>query len=143
MRTKFSVPQFIDIEDKILGPITVRQFCIVLIDAFVLFLVYKLFDFSFFVVIGIVLTIIGVVLAFVKVNGAPFHFFLLNIVQTSKRPRHRVWNKDLTTKELRSILAQKPEPLPPQKVRKEALTSSRLSELSLVVNTGGVYNPEE
>ena len=38
MPEKFVVPQFIDNEDKILGPITVRQFLILLVATFVIFI---------------------------------------------------------------------------------------------------------
>ncbi|KKS92044.1 MAG: hypothetical protein UV69_C0039G0006, partial [Parcubacteria group bacterium GW2011_GWE2_43_12] len=31
---QFVVPQFIDVEDKIIGPITVRQFIIIMVGGF-------------------------------------------------------------------------------------------------------------
>ena len=143
MRTKFAVPQFIDIEDKILGPVTVRQFIILLVTTFVLFIFFKIFDFSLFLVVGGIFGTFGGVLAFLKVNGAPFHFFLLNMIQTGKRPRLRVWNKNLSHKELLAILHEPPEPPPIEKIKKTPLTTSRLSELTLIVNTGGSFNPED
>lgn len=38
---QFLVPQFIDVENKIIGPLTVRQFVIFLIAAGFIFLVLK------------------------------------------------------------------------------------------------------
>ena len=140
---QYVVPQFIDVEDKILGPITVRQFVIVLVDVGIMFVVYKLASLGLMILINLPLLCIGIVLAFMKVNGMPFHYFLLNLIQTLKSPNIQVWNKEYTDAELRSFMEVKPPPPPAPKVRKEAPTTSRLSELSLQVNTGGAYQPEE
>lgn len=142
MPGQYTVPQFIDVEDKILGPLTTRQFVIILVMFGIDFLLYRLFQFGFFLLFGIPVFVSGVTLAFARVNGQPFHFFLLNLVQTYRRPAVRVWNKDLSDAELRMLISRPSPPAPPIKVRKEALSTSKLSELSLVVNTGGVYRPE-
>lgn len=142
MAEQYVVPQFIDVEDKILGPITARQFVIMLIDIGIMFIVFKLLTIGLMILINFILLSIGIVLAFVKVNGMPFHFFLLNIIATTKNPNIRVWNKEYTDIELRSFMNVKPPPPPPQKVYKEAPTTSRLTELALQVNTGGAYQPE-
>ncbi|MDD4995289.1 MAG: PrgI family protein [Patescibacteria group bacterium] len=143
MPEKFVVPQFIDVEDKIFGPITTRQFVILLVDGLFVFIAFKLLEKILFIPAAILLLGAGGLLAFIKVNGMPFHFFLLNIIQTMKRPSLRVWDKTPSNTELRAYIS-KPEvkaaPVPP---KKEPLTTSRLSELSLIVNTGGLYKPEE
>ena len=141
--SQYVVPQFIDVEDKILGPMTVRQFVIILIDVGIMFVVFKLTSLGLMILINLPLLMIGIVLAFVRVNGMPFHYFLLNLIQTTKNPNIRVWNKEYTVTELRSFIDVKPPPPPPKKVYKEAPTTSRLSELTLQVNTGGAYQPEE
>ncbi len=145
---QFVVPQFIDVEDKIIGPITVRQFGILMLDGLIMFIVYAVFNHAYAIVADVVLLIGGIVLAFVRVNGQPFHFFLLNVLQTARRkpflqPDVRVWNKDLTDAEIIALSKVEITPPPPPKPYKEAPTTSRLSELALQVNTGGVYNPEE
>jgi hypothetical protein len=143
MPQKYVVPQFIDIEDKILGPVTVRQFVILLIDVFVIAATYAALTFIPFLILGIIELCLGIVLAFVKVNGQPFHFFLLNVMQTFRRPNLRVWDKRQPDAVLRALISEKPAPPPPTKVRKEPLAGSRLSELTLVVNTGGAYRPDD
>lgn len=141
--SQFVVPQFIDVEDKILGPLTVRQFVILLIIFGIDFLIFKLADFALFLLAGIPLFAFGVVLAFIKVNGQPFHYYLLNLLQYLRHPKLKVWNKELADSELRELIFAKPPPPPPPKIVKEALVASKLAELSLIVNTGGVYQPEE
>lgn len=141
--SQYVVPQFIDVEDKILGPVTVRQFVIILIDFGIMFIVFKLASLGLMVLINLPLLGTGLVLAFVRINGMPFHYFLLNLVQTVKNPNVRVWDKEYTDVELKSFMNVKPPPPPPKKIYKEAPTTSRLSELTLQVNTGGAYTPEE
>lgn len=139
---QFTVPQFIDSEDKILGPVTARQFIIMLVVMMVDALLFKLAPFLWFLVFGVPLFAVGVIVAFVPVNGQPFHFFLLNLVQTFRRPGLRVWDKNLTTAELRAYLVKPPEAPPAPPPRKGPIDRSRLQELTLLVNTGGMYKPE-
>ena len=141
--SQFVVPQFIDVEDKILGPITTRQFAILMVTALVMFIIYKILYIWYAVAVDVTLLGAALVLSFVRINGQPFHYFLLNFLQTFRRPNTRVWNKELTDAEI-IALAKVEIPLPPPpKVYKEAPTTSRLSELALIVNTGGVYHPED
>jgi hypothetical protein len=79
--------------------------------------------------------------AFLKINGMPFHFFILNFLQTLKKPSLRVWNlidRESEVDEDNQVVAEKKEPLPPPKL----YTASRLTELSLTVDTEGVYREE-
>ena len=101
MPDKFIVPQFIDNEDKILGPVTVRQFVLSLAGAFAIFLEYRLLTLPFFIFSGLLTVGIVGMFGFMKVNGQPFHIFFLNAVQTLLRPPLRVWDKNPTDAELR------------------------------------------
>jgi len=46
---QFVVPQFIDVEDKIFGPVTTRQFVILLIAGLIIFIAFKLADITLFI----------------------------------------------------------------------------------------------
>jgi hypothetical protein len=143
MPDQYVVPQFIDAEDKIFGPVTARQFIILMVTGLLDFLLFKLLSFVWFLVAGVPILMIGGTIAFVRINGQPFHFFILNAIQTLKKPHVRVWDKTLTDTQLREYMKQEAPPPPVVTVRKIHSASSRLQELSLVVNTGGVYRPEE
>lgn len=133
------MPQFIDVENKIFGPITTRQFLIMMVGAMIDFLVYKLFYTNTAIIIMIVVTLLFMVVAFLRINGMPFHIFFVNMFQTVVRSGVRVWQKQPVTS------------LPPaekMEVRKEfipkaAISASRLSSLSLLINTGGAYKEED
>lgn len=138
---QFVVPQFIDVEDKILGPLSVRQFIILIIGTGLIFAAYRFADFSLFVAEAITILCLTMAFAFLRVNGRPFHFFLVNLFQTLRKPKLRVWRRVISRDDLRL-----PKVTPPPKQQlapKPPLTASRLTELSLIVDTGGVYKQEE
>lgn len=144
MATQYIVPQFIDVEDKILGPLAVRQFIIILggvgliVGAYQL--VYKFanqFGVFLFSAFGILVGMIA--FAFIKVNGRPFHQFLLNVLQSLKNPRMRLWNNEVGER-----LAYRREPPPPPPIpTKQPLTQTKLAQLSMLVDTGGAYHEDE
>jgi len=138
---QFTVPQFIDVESKIIGPITTRQFLIFLGAAIIIGISYRLFDFSLFLTITIVIVVISSIFAFLKVNGRPFHFFVLNFIQTLGRSNVRVWNHRLSSIDQHAKEPEiKKEEAP---IVKEVYQSSRLADLSLVVDTKGRYRGED
>lgn len=138
---QFVVPQFIDVEDKILGPLTVRQFILILFWGIFGFLLSKMFSMITFIFIAIFWSAFIFMLAFVKINGRPFHYFILSILQSLRLPKLRVWHKEDTEYEYRFAMPAAVKPKAPI-ATKQALTASRLTELSLVVDTGGAYTEE-
>lgn len=140
---QFTVPQFIDVEDKIIGPLTTRQFLIELTGFIIIGISYKFFDFTLFVTSGILIFAISGVFAFFKINGRPFHFFVLNFIQTLKRPPLRIWNHQINKVE--AVFERdeiKSDNFIPA-VTPKTYASSRLSELALIVDTKGVYKGED
>ena len=141
MEDKFIVPQFIDAEDKIWGPITVRQFVIVLVGGLLVFIAYKLADFSLFIFETIIIIALVAIFAFYKYNGAPFHVFAFNFIQTIKKPKSRIWGKQevpVITYHTKNEGATAPPP-----PRKPLVSNKKISELSLVIDTGGIYKGEK
>lgn len=143
MPEKFIVPQFIDSEDKILGPITVRQFLICIAATFIVFIEYSIFTLAPFILTALPTVGIAAVFAFLKINGQPFHLFFVNFLQTYSRPMLRVWDKRLNDYEIKALAQRAAEVPPPPPPAKIAPSSTRLRDLALTVNTGGVYNAEE
>ena len=143
MPAQFVVPQFIDVEDKIIGPITTRQFVLLLVPLLLSTLFWKIFSFTLFIILTVPMMMVFGLLAFAKINGMPVHFFILNLLQSFRRPRLRIWDKTMTNEELLQRVKKEEAPPPPPAPSKAPLSSSRLHELTLVVNTGGVYRPEE
>ena len=140
---QFTVPQFIDNEDKILGPITVRQFLIVVVAAILVAIAYAVLAFWYFVAATVVIALLTGIIAFLKVNGRPFHFFLISFVERTKKPNKRVWNKELTDAELKYYVKKKKEEEEAPVVFRPRYTTSHLAQLSLIVDTSGGYTGED
>ncbi len=139
---QFVVPQFIDVEDKIFGPITTRQFLILLSASLLIFLAYKYADFSLFITVLVIVGSLALVFSFVKVNGQLFHYFLLNILQTVRKPSLRIWRKFYSKEELDYFRNLEVEKIPEKEIRKK-VKSEHVRDLALIVNTGGFYKPED
>lgn len=137
---QFNVPQFIDVEDKVMGPVTARQFVILLGCAVLGAIAYKLFSLLGFIVATVIIFILGSILAFMKINGRPFHFFILNLFQTLKKPKIRVWNNQLAKTKAEISGEEVEVVVEVAKIQKKPIyAKSKLAELSLIVDTGGVY----
>lgn len=140
---QFTVPKFIDAEDKIIGPITVRQFLIMIVAGIFIAISYAILRFAYFIGATLIIALATGVLAFLKINGRPFHYFLINFIERTKKPAVRVWNKELSDAELRHyIKVKKEEEVAPAPIRRR-LSTSQLSQLALVVDTGGSYAGED
>jgi hypothetical protein len=137
---QFTVPQFIDVESKVIGPLTARQFLTFVAATVLIGLSYLYFDFDLFLVLSVLIVMIAGIFAFLKVNGRPFHFFVLNLIQTLKKPGLRIWNHKIG-KDLKAEIVniEYKEQIP----KKEFYNKSRLAELSLVVDTKGQYQSTE
>lgn len=143
MPEQFVVPQFIDVEDKIFGPVTSRQFVILLVGGMLIFISYKLADFMLFIFLLAIIGGMSLILAFVKINGQAFHYFILNIVQTARRPGLRIWNKKHNKDELKYYInLNEIEEVEEQIKKVPRLSYNRIRDLSLIVNTGGYYKPD-
>ena len=140
---QFIVPQFIDVENKIIGPISVRQFVTLLAGGMVIYLDYEILhnvNFWWFAITGIFIFALTGTFAFFKVNGQPFYYFLLNLFNTFKDPRLRVWNKRFTISDFKR---KEEKALPLQIIpHKKPLSASKLTRLALIVDTGGAYQED-
>jgi hypothetical protein len=90
---QFQIPQFTEIEDKIIGPFTIKQFLYLLMGAFVIFILYKMLNFFIFLLLAIPVAVICIGLAFIKVNQQPLMNVIKNFFRFLKKPDFYVWKK--------------------------------------------------
>lgn len=77
---RFQVPQFIEVEDKIFGPLTIKQFIYLLGGAGLSFIIYTFVGNLYLSAIFIIPVVaFALALAFYKVNGKPF----INVVEAA------------------------------------------------------------
>lgn len=90
---RFEVPQFIEIEDKIFGPLTWRQFVYVAGGAGVAAMLFVFMPFPIFLILGLPIAGATFALAFVPVNNRPFAFFLESMFNFFRNKRLYLWQK--------------------------------------------------
>ena len=89
-----TVPQFIDIEDKVVGPLTIKQFLYFLAAAAVELIYWFFFDFSLFIVVTIPTLAVTSAFAFIKINDRPFIYFVLAVLGFYLKPPVRIWRRE-------------------------------------------------
>lgn len=89
----FSVPQFIDVEDKIAGPLTWKQLGWMIGMGAVVMTIFGIFDTSLSVVLSIPVVLIFCALAFYRPNGISMISFLGSALLFLFRPKVSVWER--------------------------------------------------
>ena len=91
---QFNVPQFIEIEDKIIGPLTLKQFFYLAGGVALIIFFWYFLKFWLFIFLALPTAALSVSLAFVKINGRPFIFFLASMFGYLIKPKVYIWKKD-------------------------------------------------
>ncbi len=84
---QFKVPQFIDVEDKLFGPFTFKQFAYMLGGGGMIFVLYRMLPFWVAVLPILLIGGLTLLLVFYRINEKPFIYYLqaaLNYVMSSK-----------------------------------------------------------
>lgn len=125
---QYQVPQFIEIEDKIIGPLTLRQFMWLGGGGGLGFILFQVIKPSFFAPLFFLVMAVAIVFAFVKVNGRPFTSFLGSLMNFTTRPTFYIWKRIPKTE--KSGLVKEEEMI----VQKTSTNESRLKELTRTID---------
>jgi len=93
---RFTIPQFIEHEAKVVGPLTFRQFIFVGIAGAIGFVLYFTLPFSLFLLASIFLGGGAVALAFLKIGGRDLPTVLGNSLKFLIAPKMYIWRKKET-----------------------------------------------
>ena len=128
---RFQVPQFIEVESKIFGPLTLKQFIYLAGGAGMIFLIYISLPFFFAILLGAPIAAFSIALAFLKINNQPFVKIIESALRYFSKPRVYIWKKT-EKKTGRSLSSEQkaPEMASEQQTYIPKLTRSRLKELA-------------
>lgn len=135
---KYQVPQFIEIEDKIIGPFTLKQFVYLAGGIFMAFIFYRYLPLTIALipiagVIGLALA-----LAFYKINNKPFIDFLESAFLYYTKENLYIWKKE-EKKVVKTIDVEANNT--PRQVYVPRLSDSKLKELSWSLDINENLNP--
>lgn len=125
---RFQVPQFIDIEDKIFGPLTLKQFIYLAGGGGLIFILYALLPLFMTIILGIPAALLALALAFYQMNGQPFVKVLENAFRYSTSSKLYLWKKSGEKK--KSAAAKVQEQKIDDLMYMPKLTTNKLEELS-------------
>lgn len=91
---RFEVPQFIEVEDKIFGPFTWKQFVYLAGGGGLAVVLYLSLPFFFFILLGLPILALSGFLAFNKINNRPFSLFLESAIRYATTSRLYLWRKN-------------------------------------------------
>ncbi|MDP3997213.1 MAG: PrgI family protein [bacterium] len=97
---RFQVPQFVDIEDKIIGPFTLKQFLIYLFSVMALVPVFLTTDLSLFLTVAIPVIGVAALFAHFKLNGKSLFVVLMSAVRFFLNGQLYLWRRTADDKPL-------------------------------------------
>jgi hypothetical protein len=139
---QYKVPQDVEAEDKLIGPLSLRQFIYVIIGvvwAGLMFFILRpnnspspAVNYTIMAVLIIPITGFFLLLGFGRRQEQSFEKYFVALVRFYFVPRVRVWDKDLSTVEL-----VKEEVAAPEIITEKNVSKSSLEQLALVMDTHG------
>lgn len=92
---QFKVPQNIDMEDKIVGPLTLIQFLYILGGGVIDYLLYMALGSSSFIfwLFAIPIALVALALAFLKIQDQPLLYFIKAGLIYLQNPKKRIWQR--------------------------------------------------
>ena len=95
---QFKVPQFIDVEDKLFGPFTFRQFVYLVGGGGMVFVIYKVLPLWIGIFLIIPVAGLALLLTFYKINEKPFIYYLQAGVNYLVSSKLYIWKQRLAKK---------------------------------------------
>ncbi len=122
---QFKVPQFIDVEDKLFGPFTFRQFVYMVGGAGMIYVIYKLLPLWIGIFFIIPIAGLAALLTFYKINGKPFVYYLQAAISYAVSSKLYIWKQRLVKPS-----EQKEQAMPQATTIVPVVSSNSLKDLS-------------
>ncbi len=117
---QYQVPQFIETEDKVVGPFSLRQFAYVGAALLVSAICYFFLQTWLFAIIALILVGGSLALSFVKINGRPLVKVIVSAMNFYWKPQLYVWKPAYPVAQRRAPAAVRA--LPPMRAARSAET---------------------
>ncbi len=133
---RFQVPQFIEVEDKIFGPLTFKQFIYLAGSVGIAVVLFAFLPKFLAILIGIPVVVFGAMLSFYRMNGKPFIEIVEAFVRYSFGGKLYLWQKENKKPEHEDVgSGPAPEVFVPK------LSESKLKDLSWSLDIQNNQNP--
>lgn len=131
---QFQIPQYAEVENKLVGPLTLKQFLYLAAAGLISFFAFFIFQGWLWFLITLVVAPLSVALAFFKYNGQPLPRIILYAFTFLWKPRLYIWEKE---KEKEKAVKLPEIPKIPEK-RKNLFEMSNIKKLMQDLTTSKV-----
>jgi len=149
---QFKIPQNVGIEDRIVGPLTLRQLIILVVGfgtSYILFAILsKIYELNIFEYIVIALPmLLAAAFALIKINDVRLLKFILLFLEFSIKPKKRVWDHrgiaSLVAPDLIEVKKEGLTPFEQSELDKKAKRAANLRELTKMLDSGEFEHVKE
>lgn len=141
---QYKIPQNVRVEDKIVGPLTLRQLIYLGIGGGIAYATYTVLARQYYIEVWLpptaIITLITLAFTFIKINGIPFSKWILLVVEYAYNPKKRTFV--LGAGDLYSATVFKKEAKKAEKKEEEMTKAERdreklrrIGEISALVDT--------
>ena len=132
---RFTVPQFIEYEPKIVGPFTFKQFIFIGLAAGACFILYFTVSFTLFLISCFLLGGIALAFAFLRIDGTPLSSLLGNFLKFNISPKMYLWQKREGLERMPEETIMKEEVIPEDELPLKIGGTSRLKNIKTQIET--------
>ena len=134
---QYKVPQNVETEDKILGPLSVKQFIYVIIALMWAFLMWRIFSSYIIVALIFAFPVTGffLLLGFGHREGVPFEDYVVAFIRFLILPRKRMWIKD----DSKEVIVQDQAKPTDEFGQNKNVSAGQLKKLANIIDTRGNY----
>jgi hypothetical protein len=130
---QYAIPQFTDVEDKLIGPLTLKQFLMALGVGLVELLLWSILRFGIlFFLLGLPIFLLGLGVIFGKLNQRPMYSYLMPFWSFLSKPKVRIFHREGLNVSYSKTVAKKPETEMPRKVIDQP--GSKLKQLAYILD---------
>lgn len=140
---QFKVPQDVQREDTIIGPLTLKQMIILGVGGGLAYAIYVSLAKAYYIEIWLppvaIISILTLAFTFLKIHSLPFHEFLMNLIEYKMLTQKRYWIQGTGSTFVSSfeIDRDKKKNSTVKKIKKQ---KQSLEEISKVLDTHGQIN---
>ncbi len=137
---QYKVPQNVQREDTIIGPVTLRQMIILGIGGGIAYATYISLAKTYFLEVWLppvgIISALTLAIAFLKIHHMEFHVFLMNFIEYHLLPKKRIWLQGTGSPFISSLNTKKAK----EKEAKVAVSDKNqrsLAELTTILDSHG------
>lgn len=141
---QFRVPQNIDLEDKIVGPLTLVQLVYLLSGGLIVYILFQILGKNYFYVFlffGIPIALVTLAITFLKIQDQPLSYFIKAGITYFSRPKIRFWQR----KDVMPIIKDQPAEAAKEVIAMPAkrIEKSNLEQLAYALDTQPITQEEK